>query len=255
MYKIKRLEINKLNCLENKILEKALDEIVKVLKKSKLKLSKNLGDKRLNSAKNEDEIIEVILKEIKEIEYFEKNNLTILSFNAVSDNNRAWFDFAIVSKDIKKHNYFMPINIKVSELNKADNLNCKLGIFYALTGCRPEDISLNNECNWTHFFKQLKLHIGKNKHKDYYFLVVNKNDTSDIFWTSLKRLNKLTPNGNNLPFQCKWNNNRTFIDRNYNEARSFIITNLNKSIELREKIGLSFKKYLGKYIKSEEDEK
>jgi hypothetical protein len=162
-----------------------------------------------------------------------------------SNNNREWYDFSIENN---KENYFMPVNIKVSELDAPDNLNCKLGIFYALTGCNPKDVDLNNGDSWKQFFKKTNEYMGTDENKDYYFLVVNKNDTSDIFWNSLKSLNELKPNGNNLPFQCSWRKNRTRVERNYKESRKFILDNLDKSIKLRESIGATFRDYLNDYL-------
>jgi len=46
--------------------------------------------------------------------------------------------------------------------------------------------------------------------KDYYFIVLNKTDSSIIIVNSVKGLTLLTPNINNLPFQVCWNNNRIY---------------------------------------------
>jgi hypothetical protein len=46
--------------------------------------------------------------------------------------------------------------------------------------------------------------------KDYYFIVINKNNIKDIILNSLKGLSILSPNINNLPFQICWNKNRKF---------------------------------------------
>ena len=49
------------------------------------------------------------------------------------------------------------------------------------------------------------------KHKkDYYFLVLNKNNNKHVIVNSVKGLKKITPNINNLPFQVKWNVNQEF---------------------------------------------
>ena len=58
---------------------------------------------------------------------------------------------------------------------------------------------------------------------DYYFLVVNKNNHSDAYWTSLKRIKTLVPNGNNLPFQCDWASNREFSGRTEEEATKYLL--------------------------------
>jgi len=60
------------------------------------------------------------------------------------------------------------------------------------------------------------------KHKkDYYFLVLNKRNSKEVIVNSVKGLNHLTPNVNNLPFQIKWNKNKIFeykhIHQNIND--------------------------------------
>ena len=51
---------------------------------------------------------------------------------------------------------------------------------------------------------------NKNNKRDYYFIVINKNNYNDIIVNSLKGLTILSPNINNLPFQICWNKNRNF---------------------------------------------
>jgi hypothetical protein len=46
--------------------------------------------------------------------------------------------------------------------------------------------------------------------KDYYFVVLNKTDPTDVIVNSIKGLSVLTPNNNNLPFQVCWDKNRQF---------------------------------------------
>ncbi len=48
-----------------------------------------------------------------------------------------------------------------------------------------------------------------NSKKDYYFLVINKNN-KNIIINSVKGLNILTPNLNNIPYQVYWNKNKKF---------------------------------------------
>lgn len=86
---------------------------------------------------------------------------------------------------------------------------------YALSGVK------NMPLAWDKFHEMLanELKIGY----DYYFLVINKNDTKDYFYTSLKRIKTLVPNGNNLPFQCNWAENRAFSNRSEIEAMRYIL--------------------------------
>lgn len=200
-----------------------LEKIKDFLQQRNLHLSQTTRDGRVNSAFNEDEIVALIA-----------NHFTIRRPKI-----RDWFDFAFEESGI-----FYPVNIKVSTTTTADNLNCKLGIYYALTGKLPD---FNNTISWENYLKNLKENICNNN-CDYYFLIVNKDNTKDIFLSSLKHFNKLVPNGNNLPFQACWNDNRNTINRNYQEAKKFILSILGQSLKLRADAYLSFKEYFSEYV-------
>ena len=239
-----------MNINSKEIIKEVLDTITEIISINKIELSTKLSDGRLNSAKNEDEIIEFLLHNKQVNDLLNKHNLLMKTPNLENENNREWYDFCLESKCKMVYNIFCPINLKVSLIDKAaDNLSCKLGIFYALTGIEPSTINLNNGVDWEKFMEALDTYMGENNDKDYYFLVVNKKDTSDVFWNSLKCLEELVPNGNNLPFQCKWDKNRNRIERSEEEARKFILSHLVKSVELRSNIQVSSDKHLKKYIK------
>lgn len=164
-------------------LPKMIDDIVEFLRANHFELSQNSRDGRINSAFNEDEIF----------------NLIEQNFSINRPNMRDWVDFSF-----EENGNFIPVNIKVSTTKTADNLNCKLGIYYALTGKIP---SFGNGVSWEQYFKNLSDDMIEND-KDYYFLIINKENISDVFATSLKSLESIVPNGNNLHFQAKWDNNR-----------------------------------------------
>ncbi|GAA8925683.1 hypothetical protein VN0932_14270 [Helicobacter pylori] len=109
---------------------------------------------------------------------------------------REWWDFSFEENDI-----FYPVNIKTTTTKTADNLNCQ---------------------------------SGKNTDRDYYFLIINKNDPKDIFINSLKGIQTLQPN--NLPFQCKWDNNREITQRDFDGSKNFILSALAESVKLRANI-------------------
>lgn len=152
---------------------------------------------------------------------------------------RDWVDFSFTEND-----NFIPVNIKVSTTKTADNLNCKLGIYYALTGKIP---TFNNGISWEQYFKNLYENLQENN-KDYYFLIVNKDTINDVFATSLKGLSKAVPNGNNLPFQAKWDDNRSIKDRTFDEAKSFILSCFGESLKLRAEAYFYYIKYFKEYI-------
>jgi len=99
------------------MIPKKLIEIKKFLDNEKIKLSKKSRDGRINSALNEDILVKLI-----------SNNFEINLPRA-----RDWVDFSFEEKSI-----LYPVNIKIIETTKNDNLSCKLGIYYALTGMIPD---------------------------------------------------------------------------------------------------------------------
>ncbi|GAA9461036.1 hypothetical protein BTM443_13980 [Helicobacter pylori] len=199
-----------------------LNEIAEFLKTNPYNLSQPLQDGRLNSSVNEEEILNTI-----------KDYFPIQLPKA-----REWWDFSFEENDI-----FYPVNIKITTTKTADNLNCKLGIYYALCGLLPE---FNNEIAWEKYFQKLHEDLGKNTDRDYYFLIINKNDPKDIFINSLKGIQTLQPN--NLPFQCKWDNNREIIQRDFDGSKNSILSALAKSVKLRSNIYLAFKEFFGEFF-------
>ena len=63
----------------------------------------------------------------------------------------------------------------------------------------------------------------------------------------MKRLKTLTPNGNNLPFQCKWSENKEIVNRNFHESKDFLLNNLSLSVQKRAHIQEEFKDYFNEY--------
>ena len=78
------------------------------------------------------------------------------------------------------------------------------------------------------FNKLQNKNYNTNNKKDYYFIVLNKTDASDIIVNSVKGLTILTPNINNLPFQVCWDKNRTFKYENINKKIKLFIDCLQK---------------------------
>ncbi|MCQ2651975.1 restriction endonuclease [Helicobacter pylori] len=199
-----------------------LNEIAEFLKTNPCHLSQPLQDGRLNSSINEEEILNTI-----------KDYFPIQLPKA-----REWWDFSFEENKI-----FYPVNIKTTTTKTADNLNGKLGIYYALCGLVLE---FNNEIAWEKYFQKLHKDLGKNTDRDYYFLIINKNDPKDVFINSLKGIQTLQPN--NLPFQCKWDNNREIVQRSFIESKNFILSALAKSVKLRANIYLTFKEFFGEFF-------
>lgn len=154
-------------------------------------LINNSGDGRLDSALSEG----IIINHLKNI---------LPNINIIEGPARYWYDIAI-----EQDGEFFPINIKITSGTSADNISSKKGMYYTLTGIRPEQEKGLDK--WETFIHNLITNY-KQTDADYYFVVCFK-DSGELLFTSLKRLNTLVPNGNNLPFQCNWGQNRSYTER------------------------------------------
>lgn len=163
------------------------------------------SDGRINSIKDEETIIQVL--ESKYGDAVERPKA------------RGWWD-------VKLFGY--PIQIKSSDFSKgaSDNFSSKAAILYALTYLPEEKVNVRK---WSDFEKALLDYTDVENDRDYYILIFDKN-SKKVFLNSLKSLNKITPNGSNLPFQIKWADNRVPISRTFREARDLIVGGYKKSV-------------------------
>lgn len=94
-----------------------LENIVDFLQSAGVELVSENDDGRLNSATNENIILQKLSHKFKEVEI---------------SSIRQWFDFKICQKDE------IFVNVKISDLNNsaADNCSSKLGMGYALSGVK-----------------------------------------------------------------------------------------------------------------------
>ena len=159
------------------------------------------GDGRLDSALSE----EIVIKHIRQL-------LPNVQIDAAP--SRYWYDIAITI-DGK----FYPINIKITSGTTADNISSKKGMYYALTGIKPEQEKGLDK--WETFIQKLTTNYTASD-ADYYFIVCFKN-TGELIFTSLKHINNLVSNGNNLPFQCNWGQNKGITNRSDEEQRRYIM--------------------------------
>lgn len=161
-------------------------------------------DGRIQSAESEHLICDLLCNTFQDNE-----NVKVVK----APKPRFWYDIAL-----KINDNFYPINIKITQ-GQTDNISSKKGMFYALTGLDPETISGLSQ--WKKYNTVLSENFDANIDTDYYFLVYFKN-TQKFLFTSLKRLDTLVPNGNNLPFQCCWNKNIEPTQRTREEQSCYI---------------------------------
>lgn len=160
-------------------------------------------DGRLNSALSEDIVIEWV-----------KVTLQDHGYSISKAKPRYWYDMLITDKETSEE---YPINVKITNGKQADNISSKKGFYFAMTSENPEEAKINN---WESFIEKITTK-AKLSSADYYFLVIFK-ESKEVLFTSLKRIDKLTPNGNNLPFQCKWNDNKQETNRTENEQFDYL---------------------------------
>lgn len=204
-----------------------------------LKLSRKDTDGRVNSSMNEKEIRTSLKTAAVNNDKFTSEHGLVIT----EPNDRDWVDFTVEGPET-----FVPVNIKVTNMGgAADNLSCKLGMFYALTGIRPD---FHNGISWGSYTARMAKALAETRGDttaDYYFLVVNKINRGDVFWTSLKRIGTLTPNGNNLPFQCDWSRNRERVARDSLEAVRYVLGAFYQSVLLRAQLRDEFEANLAGY--------
>lgn len=165
------------------------------------------GDGRLTSAISEDLVIN-FLQNL----FIQKNIPATIEVAPM----RYWYDFLIKFKDGEN----IPVNLKITTGNQADNISSRKGMFYTLTGLSPNKVSgLERHAS---FNEQLLKNYNPESHTDYYFIIYFK-DKENFLFTSLKRIETLIPNGSNLPFQCKWKNNFIYTKRNEKEQSDYIL--------------------------------
>ena len=182
-----------------------LKQVAKYLSAQQIKLPSGGVDGRHDSTVGEDDVAKTLLDAAT------SKGWKITCPNKGKKNNREWYD-------VKINEHYC--NIKISECaGNADNANAKKAIYYFLTGRLGDNVN-NAE---SVFFKNMKDAESPDKKRDYFFLVVNKTDTTDVFFVSLKGLKNVRINPRNPPFQIVWEDNRIPVKRDWEQAKEFLL--------------------------------
>ena len=189
-------------------------KIQKYLKSQVFQFSTQNEDGRINSCIDENKIVKLLI--------------TKFSDKIKKPKIRMWYD--ILAFDYMYG--WIPINIKTTTTLTNDNTGNLTMCVYAYT---DEILDIHNNKSYENgkmsniLFNKLKnKKYNTNNKKDYYFVVLNKTNSSDIIVNSIKGLTVLTPNINNLPFQICWNRNRIFRYENINKKIKLFIDCLQK---------------------------
>ena len=167
------------------------------LLKHSIQCSQQNEDGRVNSSIDEELITESLLVRFGE--------------RIKKPSARMWYDILVQDR----YYGWLPVNIKTTTTLTSDNIGNLATCVYSYTS---EMLDLEKTCANGPISKLFMRHLqeknyNKKNKKDYYFLVLNKSDKTDIILNSMKGLTVLTPNANNLPFQVCWNKNRTFMHK------------------------------------------
>ena len=139
---------------------------------------------------------------------------------------RRFGDMTVLDDDGVMH----VVNIKTSKGGK-DNCFSKCGIVYALTDLAADEIP--KQINFKKMYELIKNHKADIPQKDYWYLCVNKENTSEIMVRGLKQIRNFVVNINpsNI-LQIDWKKEKMCepVERTWDEAYETIIGGLKKSI-------------------------
>jgi len=172
-------------------------------------ISSRHEDGRINSIEDEDMVLELLSEQ-----YGEEN--------VIKPPPRSWWD-------LKLFGYHT--NIKSSDFTNSasDNFSSKTAMLFALTDLPESEVEING---WQKWQTALKNNSGTENNRDYYIIIIDKS-TGNVYLQTLKSLQDLTPNGNNLPFQINWERNTEIVERTYEEAYEFLVGYLKQSVRKR----------------------
>lgn len=151
-------------------------------------------DGRINSCFDEDRVTALLKEKYQD--------------HVIIPEKRMWYDILIF--DIERG--WLPVNIKSTTMVTADNVGNLSVCVQAYTNYKLdyEDMYTNGQMANILVEKFRNSGYNRDPYKDYYFIVINKNNTKDIIVNSILGLSKVKPNINNLPYQVKWMENREY---------------------------------------------
>ena len=190
----------------------ALILLQKALRNNPITISTAHEDGRVNSS-------------LDQISAMERIKQTLAEHRISEPDMRAFFDVAI--RDYR-HGW-LPINIKTTSTTTSDNTGNMAMCLHAymdidvLAEAHDGGFDCRNGPCSQLFWEMFGNRQFNRSKKDYYFLVVNKTNPSDVIINSVRGLSVLTPNINNPPFQIRWSMNREFRYRPINDCITMFV--------------------------------
>jgi hypothetical protein len=195
---------------------KILLDIANFLKEKRIEISEKVeGEGRGGSLKDEGSIIRTLL----EHDLF-KNHI-------IHEAARSFGDMIVLDYDsITRH----PVNIKTS-IGSTDNCFSKAGTVYAFTDLH--DTKIPKQMNFIKMNQLIKDHGREISGRDYWFLCVDKNDSSNVLIRGAKQINCWVVNINpSNVLQINWKKEKTMEpkERTYQEAHDVIMGGVKQSL-------------------------
>ena len=191
------------------LIPSALEAAAKYLGQQKMTLPSGGGNSRVDSSAGESTVIQVLQN---------AQQWNIVGRNVGTNTNRAPHDMEFEG---------MLVDVKINSLTGHYDTIAKSTIFYLLTG------ETDHPTHTKPFWETLRDRETPDEQRDFYYLIVNKNDTSDVFVVSLKHIAEVMPNPSNQPFQANWKNCRQPAKRTWQEAKRYMLGMWAKSIQRR----------------------
>ena len=198
------------------MIPKILQDVENYLKEYQIKIRENIeGEGRVASLVDEGTVKKALMEDKKLKPYILDAEL------------RGFGDMTVLDYDMKTK---YVVNIKTS-IGSSDNCFSKIGFVYALTDLQPED--LPKSMNFLKFNELIETHKADVPNKDYYFLCVDKNNSSNVLLRGAKQITNWTVNINpqNI-LQVNWKKEKLSEPtiRTWDEAYEVLIGGVKKSI-------------------------
>ena len=124
-----------------------------------------------------------------------------------------------------------PVNIKTS-VGSTDNCFSKIGLVYALTDISDGD--LPKSMTYQKLVDLIKTHKSDLAHRDYWYLCVDKKDSTNVLIRGMKQINCWVVNINpSNTLQVNWTKEKTMPPkcRTYEEVYELFFTSIKKSFQ------------------------
>ena len=198
------------------MIPKILKDIENYLKEYQIEIHENVEGEGRGGSLNDEGTVKKALRED-----------TKLKQHILDVPPRGFGDMVVLDYDMETK---YVVNIKTS-IGSTDNCFSKIGVVYALTDLEAED--LPKSMNWLKFDELIENNKSDIPEKDYWFLCVDKKDSSNVMVRGAKQITNWTVNINpsNI-LQVNWKKEKESgpTNRTWEEAYEVLVGGVKKSI-------------------------